>query len=59
MNVAIAGLLRWSRGEENELFAQIFGRVAELNWLWKESMDEFNNQVHLHLSLDPSVILSP
>ena len=44
--VAVASLLRWSRGEENALLSCIFGRVAELNWMWKEAMDEFNNQVN-------------
>ena len=39
-------MLRWSRGEENALLSCIFGRVAELNWMWKEAMDEFNNQVN-------------
>ena len=43
--VAVASLLRWSRGEENSLLSHIFGRVAELNWMWKEAMDEFDNQV--------------
>jgi len=41
----VASLLRWSRGEENGLLGHIFGRVAELNWMWKEAMDEFSNQV--------------
>ena len=45
ISLAVASLLRWSRGEENGLLSCIFGRVAELNWMWKEAMDEFDNQV--------------
>jgi len=56
VSVAVAGLLRWSKGEENELFTHVFGRVAELNWMWKESMDEFNNRVINSKPIFPSLI---
>jgi len=42
---ATANLLHWSKQEENNLLSHIFGRVAELNWMWKKAIDEFNIQV--------------
>ena len=42
---ATASLLNWSKQEENNLLGHIFGRVAELNWMWKKTIDEFNDQV--------------
>ena len=27
------------------MFVQIFGKVAELNWMWKTALEEFSNQV--------------
>ena len=46
--LAISSILHWSKGEQNELFAQIFGRVAELNWMWEKALEDFSNQVIMH-----------
>ena len=43
--IAAATLLQWSKGEQNQLFVKIFGKVAELNWMWKAALEEFSNQV--------------
>jgi len=43
--IAAATLLQWSKGEQNQLFIGIFGKVAELNWMWKKALEEFSNQV--------------
>ena len=43
--VAMTNMLDWSKGEKNQLFAQIFCKVAELNWMWEKVMEEFCNQV--------------
>lgn len=42
---AAATMLQWSKGEQNQLFVQVFGKIAELNWMWKTALDEFSNQV--------------
>ncbi|XP_065887626.1 uncharacterized protein [Dysidea avara] len=41
---AMSSILHWSKGEQNKLFSQIFGRVAELNWMWEKALEDFSNQ---------------
>jgi len=44
-SIAVSDILHWSKGEQNKLFAQIFGRVAELNWMWEKALEDFSKQV--------------
>ena len=41
----MSSILDWSKGEQNELFSQIFKGVAELNWMWEKALNDFSNQV--------------
>jgi len=41
----MSSLLQWSKGEQNQLFVQIFGKVAELNWMWEKTIEKFIEQV--------------
>jgi len=42
-------LLHWSKGEQNPIFAEIFGKVAELSWMWEKTIEKFIEQVRVHL----------
>jgi len=44
--VAMSSLLHWSKGEQNQLFSEIFGKVAELNWMWEKTIENFIEQVY-------------
>jgi len=41
----MSSLLQWSKGEQNQLFVQIFEKVAELNWMWEKTIEKFIEQV--------------
>jgi len=55
----MSSILHWSKGERNKLFTQIFGRVAELNWMWEKTLEDFSNQVYDNVySTQPIQILT-
>ncbi|XP_065887428.1 uncharacterized protein [Dysidea avara] len=41
---AMSSLLQWSKGEQNQVFGQIFGKIAELNWMWEKTIEKFVEQ---------------
>ena len=47
----MGSLLQWSKGEQNQVFGQIFGKIAELNWMWEKTIEKFVEQVWINVYL--------
>jgi len=44
--LAMSSLLNWSKEECNQIFGKVFGKVAELNWMWEKTIENFIEQVY-------------